>query len=554
MIGNINQSNEAFLMDTLGKHTLQGAEFNSSERYPPPTCHPGTRVDLSDRIWRWVNNTTREKRILWLHGPAGVGKSATMQTVAEEDSDSQSPVLGATLFFSRPSKRDDPQRVFVTIAYQLAVKYPEYRQHVLGMLTVDPKLPTKSMKEQFKRLIAQPFGHMELLKSHYDTVVIVIDGLDECKGEQAQRDLMLLIAKFNLDFPSSPLIWIIASRPESHLQVLFSSEPLQSTHLDVDIPIDSDEACRDVELFLRDRFTEIRQKFPSSFLLTQEWPRESQFTKLSMSSSGLFVFASTAIRFIEDEGYNNPVMQLEKVLAVIDSTTPVELSVHPLASLDGLYASILSAIPADVYESTNEILLQFVGESGILKGWDFSEACNFLGFSQPRIFSSISKLHSVLKVPRPDNALLRELMVYHASFTDYLNSPRSGSFFLDPSQIRLHALSLSVRVMREAHCEAESNVRASRILISWPSRGQDPQDLQRRMAAEAIQLFNNLYEAHGYEGSPVDLKLISAFFRDLEFPTAFLETCGRSFYVLILNSFLKTVRSSPLRGIVLVTY
>ncbi|KAG6825915.1 hypothetical protein H0H92_001870 [Tricholoma furcatifolium] len=65
------------------------AAFNSIQRFPPPKCHPGTRKEILEKITEWVNQgisaeePTRD-RVLWVHGPAGSGKSAIAQTLAEQ--------------------------------------------------------------------------------------------------------------------------------------------------------------------------------------------------------------------------------------------------------------------------------------------------------------------------------------------------------------------------------------------------------------------------------------------------------------------------------------
>ncbi|KXN86081.1 hypothetical protein AN958_10557 [Leucoagaricus sp. SymC.cos] len=107
---------------------MKGVEVDSSARSYAPCCHPDTRKGLRDCITRWVDETPgpSRRRLFWLLGSAGVGKSAVAQTVAEE----MKAVgrLGASLFFSRLSKRDDPDQVISTLAYQLAVRSQDYKR------------------------------------------------------------------------------------------------------------------------------------------------------------------------------------------------------------------------------------------------------------------------------------------------------------------------------------------------------------------------------------------------------------------------------------------
>ncbi len=143
-------------MKALSECAIDGAEYDSSVRDPPPHCHPDTRLHLRGKILVWFHDEEREKALLWLNGPAGVGKSAVVQTLAESLAEADS--LGATLFFSRLSDRKDPQRVFATFAFQLATRIPAYQTYITKRIVLDPSLLRKSMKEQFRIFIAEPFG------------------------------------------------------------------------------------------------------------------------------------------------------------------------------------------------------------------------------------------------------------------------------------------------------------------------------------------------------------------------------------------------------------
>ncbi|KAF9441450.1 hypothetical protein P691DRAFT_799501 [Macrolepiota fuliginosa MF-IS2] len=245
-------------MPDLSVNIIVGAEFDSPDHCP--SCHPETRLDITHNIQSWMYNLARKHKILWLHGPAGVGKSAILQTIAETASRATTSILGATLFFSCPNSRDNPKCVFITIAHRLAVRYPLYRQCVVGLLTIDPQLVGGSLAEQFETFIVQPFGVERLLDDHHDTVLILLDGLDECDGEEAQCEIILLISRFVLQYPTSPLIWLIASRPEPHIEDSFSEGELQRAYGQMRVLVDSDQGRRDVETYLRDNFAKIRKK------------------------------------------------------------------------------------------------------------------------------------------------------------------------------------------------------------------------------------------------------------------------------------------------------
>ncbi|KAF9445649.1 hypothetical protein P691DRAFT_795362 [Macrolepiota fuliginosa MF-IS2] len=384
--------NERQSMKILAEHVMVGAEFDSSDHRP--SCHSETRRDISHSIQSWMHNLARKYKILWLHGPAGVGKSAILQTIAETEADSPTSILGATLFFSRQNSHDDSRCVFTTVAYRLAVIYPPYRQYVVKLLTLDPGL--------FKAFIVRPFVEEKVMDGHRDMVLILLDGLDECEGEEAQCEIIVLIGKFVLQYPT---------RPEPQIQDAFSERELQSGYGEMKVLVDSDQGCRDVEKYLQDSFANIRKKhrrsIPSSL---KQWPSESDFSAIVTRSSGLFIFPFTLIRFIGDTAYADPDFRLKTVLEVIGSTSSPDGGHNPFETLDALYTRILSEIPRDVLPTTLGLLMIYT--------------------TNGRAYGALQRLHSILKVPEPQNASEERLEAFHASFYDYLVSPsRPGAFY-----------------------------------------------------------------------------------------------------------------------------
>lgn len=479
----IDVNYDSHSMDLLARHTIPGAEFDSSARDPPPRCHPGTRLDLSILLQTWIRDVARHKNFAWLYGPAGVGKSAILQTLAEElceevYSDSGMDVLlGATLFFSRGSKRDDAQRVVLTLAYQLAVKFPSYRKYVVDLLNKDPKFVEKSFGEQFKRFIVKPFAKKGSLTGfEVGTIVIILDGLDECAGEWAQREIVLSIGGFVQQYPESPLVWIISSRPEPYIRAAFDSRAVSSAWMRVEVPVNSTQACLDVERYLRFEFDSIREKYPLVFDLDEgeQWPPETQFVKVAKSSSGLFLFATVAARYIDDVNYGNPISQLKQVIDAIDSVPQADDDLStvatPFAALDALYTQILSQIPASVFPMTKRILGCITKPYPTLGFSSFSKTCNWLGMPQADAYGSLQKLHAVVGIPRPEERE-RGIQAFHVSFIDYLIAPaRSGSFYLDPLGVKNEQFRAAARVLDETHHTENGDIVVSRIGLSWPAK------------------------------------------------------------------------------------
>src|ERR1700735_4974816 len=87
---------------------LQPANMDGSKRMPG--CLENTRIELLTLILQWASDPTSTHSVLWLHGPAGSGKSAISTTLA--DRFRQSRQLGAFLFFDRDvTERSNPALV-----------------------------------------------------------------------------------------------------------------------------------------------------------------------------------------------------------------------------------------------------------------------------------------------------------------------------------------------------------------------------------------------------------------------------------------------------------
>ncbi|KAF5357828.1 hypothetical protein D9756_001223 [Leucocoprinus leucothites] len=439
----------------LKEYTMQGAEFDSVERDPPPRCHPGTRTTIIQNAAEWLDNYQREKRLFWLRGPAGVGKSAIIQTLAEKLAESNR--LGASLFFSRPNRRTNPNQVFPTIAYQIAIQDPFYREYVAGLMQKNPKSLEKALNEQFRILIVEPFVQRKI-RDGSDVWVITLDGLDECgsdpdpagrSSDRVQCDFVRMISSFVLSHPSVPLIWIIASRPETHLKAVFDDDLVRPSFWEEDVPVNSDEACLDVEKYLHSEFARIQKEYPSHIEETP-WPSHIHFLRITTAASGLFIFAETVIRFIDSSSARNPVGQLACVLAALQRTAISHD--NPLAALDLIYTEILSRAPKDMLQVAKCLIGSLIFlERDNRKGErrTFRDICNFLDVSKDQALTSLSHLHSVLHFAK--NMGTAPPRFYHASFRDYLQDPsRSQEYAIAAQDVGIDFFLGSVRLTAAA--------------------------------------------------------------------------------------------------------
>ncbi|KAG6911365.1 hypothetical protein DXG01_001036 [Tephrocybe rancida] len=325
--------------------TSPSAAFNSRDRYPPPKCHPGTRQAILDQITAWGDKgpgVSEAERMLWVHGPAGAGKSAVAQTIAENCDHRE--LLAASFFFSRAHvARNSIDRLFITIAYQLAVSIPPLRPEVLASFSNDPTIVNQTISAQVDKLIIAPFQILaasQAQSSQPSPFIVIIDGLDECAGKDNQSEVLDQVLRL-IKIPGITLCFLIVSRPEytikdtleQHEFSLVSSTP-------VDLYGDL-RALEDVRDYLNHEFARIRNspkhRLWMSRLRGTPWPTESEVDCLVKKSGGYFIYAVTLVKFVDQE-VTSPI----KHLALILSTESLQNS--PFEELDRLYHHIFTEV------------------------------------------------------------------------------------------------------------------------------------------------------------------------------------------------------------------
>ncbi|KAF9454550.1 hypothetical protein P691DRAFT_754481 [Macrolepiota fuliginosa MF-IS2] len=508
------------VLDRLVDAGAPEAGLDANARYPPPKCHPGSRRTIKAKLETWLFNCDQQQRMFWLYGPAGVGKSAVAQTFAELARDHKR--LGAAhFFFSDDEKRSDPLRLIPSLAYQLAVLNEHYKRALTHLLANDPAILYAALHLQFQKLIIDPFS---LLVSHPEQAtecpyLIVVDSLDECSDEQAQCKLVQLIndaAQRN----NLPLIWLVCSRPESHIKRTFS-KPDSGIICNREELIIDDETREDVEQYLRHSFKEIYTSYSDVITVPRDgcWPPQDVFDIISQASSGLFVFASTVIRVAGDPNVGDPDAQLKSLSGMLKGLNQIGIQ-NPLQALDIFYTRILSK----VVDSHLPIVIHFLGFCLYSYGHTVQGIASLYPIERGVFYSTMQKLHSVVKVPPPEDTAEKFISIYHKSFRDYLEDPcRSGKYH--PSWARFATTTLAKGIPLYNHfltCKYPDRVppeelaRSQSIVRQWSFTGEEMSIglwiLGRlRHAADtatcfaAVREFNfGLVEASGY---PVPLIL-----------------------------------------------
>jgi hypothetical protein len=437
-------------LKVLYDNIAAGAMHNSKERYDSPKCHPDTRKAVLSDITSWISDHSKKTCILWLSAPAGSGKSAILQQIAENFYNSGG--LSASFFFSRTAtKRNRETFLIATLASQLATSIPATKPLIEGAIERDPSIFDRVLSEQIVRLVVYPLVYASL---HPESgppwpTLLVIDGLDECNGGERQAEMLRILRMALLKLKSSlpTLYLLIASRPEPAIVAVFNNELSDITHrLVLD---DSYHPDRDIAVFLRSSFADIfrrrHARFPSMSSLPQPWPPYHIISFLVRKSSGQFIFAATVIRFI-DVDRKIPTAQLQLILDICGSVDSSNFATNPFALLDELYGHVLksseeteraiSILGAIFYLNTNQsptleilqALLQLEPEDITMIFWD---------------------LHSIVHIPVSDKKPIR---FYHASLRDFLmDRHRSRNLYIDGSKAHSFLLNLCIQTLTDFH-------------------------------------------------------------------------------------------------------
>ncbi|KAJ7913445.1 hypothetical protein B0H13DRAFT_1612545, partial [Mycena leptocephala] len=270
------------------------AFHNSAERYPPPRCHSETRIKMLDDLWNWA---TASNNILWLHGPAGAGKSAVAQSLCQKLAEIEGHIFASFFFKRGHSSRRNGNRMFPTISYQLAVVHPGLNRAISQNVENDPSIVDKSLSIQLQKLIIEPCRHIQSLDSCPFT--IIIDGLDECDGQHIQQEILRSIGN-SMGDPRLRLRFLIASRPEPHIAEMFTGPCLNRFHCSFNI----EQSFEDVRKYLLDEFARVHQEHHETMTsVPMPWPSLEITEQLVWKSSGYFIYASTVVKYIDDKNF-----------------------------------------------------------------------------------------------------------------------------------------------------------------------------------------------------------------------------------------------------------
>ena len=377
----------------------------------------GTREKLFGELTLWSTGHFPEgdpKQIYFLSGAAGLGKSSIAHQFCARLDSPERHSLAASFFFVRGNGDLESTRLFFpTLAYQFATSQPQLQSRIISAAReYHRRGDRQQMRHAFEDLVRTPL--LDAPIGDQGPIVLVIDGLDECK----ERDMIPSLLRFLLELVRT-LPWLrvfVTSRPEPHvLGTLTSSEATTMVHhRNLDDTVKAWEG--DVARYLKDAIPRI-----SSYTqFVHEHPEDLEH--LINRAGGIFIYARIAVSFLDMYQHNRPKEQFDLLLSSLG------VGVEPL---DALYLQVLwSAFPPKhlcasspdherlrAFLTSITLLLQPQSPGVIALFWP--------GMTRDDIVFMIDRLRSVLLVDahgivRPIHATLGEFLLDEARCTDPL--------------------------------------------------------------------------------------------------------------------------------------
>ncbi|QRW18431.1 Vegetative incompatibility protein HET-E-1 [Rhizoctonia solani] len=412
-------------------------------------CTPNTRVKILEDAMKWTKGPDA-KKIYWMNGMAGTGKTTIAYTLCEQLE--KSGQLGASFFCSRASPNcRNVVRIVPTIAYQLARFSNPYQNELCKVLSNNPDVARREISVQFEKLIVGPL--LKVKHAIPTDVIVVTDALDECSNVQGTQLVLELLFRHAA---SIPVKFFVTSRPEPGISGKVLG-PQNMYHFVLYLhDVEESLVQEDIRVYLEDELRSISAK-------------PEDIRQLATRAGCLFIFAATVVRYIEPRDVSAD--HEKRLAAMLDSQFKAEGETY--RELDKVYSMILLQALRDVKtedERMRKTILQTV--IGAEEQLSLHSLAELMGLeSEQSVRRVLLPLSSVLRISA-DSGIVSTL---HASFPDFMLAfERSGQFYCDIKEQNARMVSRCFTVMR-------SSLRFNICKLETSSRfDKDVPDLQVR--------------------------------------------------------------------------
>ncbi|TDL20392.1 hypothetical protein BD410DRAFT_899521 [Rickenella mellea] len=338
------------LMLQLRENAVDEARYD--HRAPWDGCLIGTREGVVSNILQWTQDCS-DRPICWLSGAAGSGKSAIAQEVAARLDDEKQ--LLASFFFRRgEDHRSNSSHLITTLAYQVTVSMPATKPLMEKVLREYPSIMKQPLHIQFEKLLVnilcQKPNWIQRVLNRQPPKVIIIDALDECDDKSSIEDFIKSLLGI-IQSSQVPLQFFFTSRVEEHIRKGFELCSSAMNHLS----LDDFDARVDIRALFRFEFQRIlNQNVQKMDGVAKPWPSDYDIEALVKKSSGLFIFASTLIKFVN--AASRPHVKLQELLKMHNGIDPLYIQVLSTATHGDHFNEVFgTAILLRIAISINEL-------------------------------------------------------------------------------------------------------------------------------------------------------------------------------------------------------
>jgi hypothetical protein len=371
------------------------------------TCLTNTRTKILEHMKGWaLRNVEKDKFVMWLHGPAGGGKTAIGRTMAkwcEEEG-----ILLGEFFFSRADGTGAQLASLApTLAYRMAVHtFKEAKTAISDVVSCDPHIFLAPLAIQLKKLVLEPLD----IPCTITPYVIILDGLDETLSPDDQQLVLDVISETLYPFNQTLRI-LICSRPEPTIVTAFNDPDSLLNVISTNISLNDDaDSDADIRAFLVQKFIRIKKQLPHS---PGEWPTPANIDYLVAKSSRQFIYAATVEKYVcSPKHRHQAVSRLEHVLNLRLLPHLEDKKKHPFADLDALYTLILrSRNDVDMSVKATAVCLEYVKYFNNVSPMDLAKV---LHIERSKTWEILYELASLFDVSK------KSIRPFHASFSDFL--------------------------------------------------------------------------------------------------------------------------------------
>jgi len=386
---------------------------------------------------------------MWLYGAAGAGKSAIAHTLAEI-CEKDGWLLASFFFWKTAGERNNINRFVASIAHQVSLAIPASRELIGAAVGYNPFIFQQSIDAQLMKVIIEPLRGLHSTGFDFQNCpfVVIIDGLDECQGNDIQSRLVKSLVAACQHSPLRIRI-LIASRPEVYLQSTFNSSSIQNYASRIALS-NHYSAEKDIYLFLKDSFNKIRSEHPLASYIPSSWPSVNVLRELTRKSSGQFIFASTTVKYVSGDPHQLPHRRLDVIRRLQPPKGEKDM---PYAELNSLYHHVLSNV--NNIEALKLVLGTLIVVNPKL---DYQRQMRSIHQMDSWLFwqpgeseACLSQLASVIECDATG-----KISILHASLSDFLLDPsRSHQFYLCRESILGNSAALGLRHVRQQECDKD---------------------------------------------------------------------------------------------------